>query len=181
MRNVLFNVAIAVTTVIMSCGQRDDLPEAPSEEPTFSQFSFLEGSQRDAAWSPDGKWIVFGGGLDELHLWKMPVAGGEVIQLTSGPSQDVYPARSPDGTQIAFSSFREGSSNLWIVPASGGEPTRVTVDEDSVGSSNTAWGGSTVSWSPDGTQLAFSSNKGGNGDIWTIPGLRGRACPAAHQ
>lgn len=50
MRIVRLNIASASTLVlIMSCGRHDNLREAPSEEPTFSQFSFLEGNQRDPA------------------------------------------------------------------------------------------------------------------------------------
>jgi Tol biopolymer transport system component len=118
-------IAIA-STLLVSCTEQETEPDA-AEEPTFSQFTSLEGSERDAAWSPDGQWVVFGGGPgSQLDLWKMPASGGgEVIQLTSGPAMDVFPAWSPDGTQIAFSSNREGSINLWTVPAAGGEPTRI--------------------------------------------------------
>lgn len=104
-----------------------------------------------------------------MHLWEMPVAGGEVILLTSGPYADVYPAFSPDGSRIAFSSDRGGGFNLWNIPAAGGEPTPVTANEDSVTSWGSAWGGSTASWSPDGTLLVFSSCKGGSDNIWIIP------------
>jgi len=162
-------IAIA-STLLVSCTEQETEPDA-AEEPTFSQFTSLEGSERDAAWSPDGQWVVFGGGPgSQLDLWKMPASGGgEVIQLTSGPAMDVFPAWSPDGTQIAFSSNREGSINLWTVPAAGGEPTRITADEDSVTSKSKFCGMSSVDWSPDGTQLAFSASKTGNNDIWIIP------------
>lgn len=95
-------LAIA-STLLASCTERETIPDA-AEEPTFSQFTFLEGSERDATWSPDGQWVVFGGGPgDQQNLWKMPASGGgEVIQLTSGPAIDVFPTWSPDGTQILF-------------------------------------------------------------------------------
>ena len=73
-----------------------------------------------------------------------------------------YPAISPDGTQVAFS-FR---GDIWSVPASGGRATRLTVHE--------AHEFMPV-WSPDGSKIAFASDRYGNYDIFVMPATGGAA------
>ena len=65
------------------------------------------------------------------------------------------PSLSPDGKEIAFAS----GGDIWTVPAAGGE-ARLLV-------SHTA-NESRPLWSPDGTRLAFVSNRTGNGDIYIL-------------
>ena len=57
------------------------------------------------------------------------------------------PSFSPDATRIAFISDLNGIPQVWIVPTQGGWPELVTSLDDQV---------QEVSWSPDGTWLAFS-------------------------
>jgi dipeptidyl aminopeptidase/acylaminoacyl peptidase len=68
------------------------------------------------------------------------------IGFCSGPSF------SPDGKRIAFVSNLTGVPQIFTVSSSGGWPDQVTAFEDPVGS---------VSWSPDGSWLAFSLAPGG--------------------
>src|SRR4029453_14832170 len=63
--------------------------------------------------SPDGKWVVFAGedvNLDAntktMHLWIVPLAGGEARPLTSGASGEDRGRFSPDGKEVAFISAR---------------------------------------------------------------------------
>lgn len=71
------------------------------------------------------------------------------------------PSFSPDGKRIAFVSDLNGVPQIWIVPTEGGWPELVTALDDPVGG---------VSWSPDGTWLAFSLALGGgmNAQIYLI-------------
>ena len=73
-----------------------------------------------------------------------------------------YPAPSPDGSTIAFSY----QGDIWTVPAAGGRATRLTVHEayDYM-----------PRWSPDGSEIAFSSNRYGNDDVFVIPAAGGAA------
>src|SRR5262249_25842608 len=61
------------------------------------------------------------------------------------------PVFSPDGSQIAFSSNRHGSYDVFVVPVRGGKPKRLTFDSAS---------DYVCGWSPDGKQVLFSSNSG---------------------
>jgi len=60
----------------------------------------------DQAWSPDGTWIAFMGGVSasEYDIWVVDADGSYLTQLTDSPGPDGWPAWSPDGTRIAFSS-----------------------------------------------------------------------------
>src|ERR1039458_8969933 len=65
---------------------------------------------------------------------------------------------SPDGKQIAFISNISGRNNLWLVPASGGWPTQLTISDQRQ---------SQPVWSPDGTWIAFISDHDGD-EQWDI-------------
>ncbi len=66
-----------------------------------------------------------------------------------------YPAPSPDGSQIAFS----WQGDLWLVSSNGGEAKRLTIHE--------GYDFAPV-WSPDGTRLAFTSDRYGNDDVFVL-------------
>lgn len=73
-----------------------------------------------------------------------------------------YPAISPDGRTIAF----EYRGNLWRVPATGGAATPLTLG-DSYNSNPV--------WSPDGSKIAFASDRNGNLDVYVMPADGGAA------
>ncbi len=86
------------------------------------------------------------------------------------------PALSPDGATLAFIVSRPApdgarlTSALWLVPAAGGEPVRLTHGEDRVRAPR---------FSPDGRSLAFVSSRGGEQRVWLLPvGGTGEAAPA---
>jgi len=73
-----------------------------------------------------------------------------------------YPAISPDGRTVVFSA----RGDLWRVPSSGGQATQLTVHE--------AHDFMPV-WSPDGSKIAFASDRYGNYDIFVMPAAGGTA------
>jgi len=81
-------------------------------------------------WSPDGKFLIFTGGRDgEFDIYKIPVNGGDEINLTKSPGLDDGPEYTPDGKYIYFNSTRSGLMQLWRMKPNGSEPERVTNDE----------------------------------------------------
>jgi Tol biopolymer transport system component len=70
---------------------------------------------------------------------------------------DRCPTWSPDGEKIAFSSYRSGNWDIWVVPVVGGAPVQLTTHSAD---------DYCPAWSPDGTQIAFHSDRSGNYDIW---------------
>ncbi len=69
-----------------------------------------------ATWSPDGTYIAFHSNRGGTYnIWVIPASGGEAVQLTSGPYDDVTPAWSPDGNGIAFTFNRSGNQDIWVL------------------------------------------------------------------
>ncbi|MCF0175390.1 MAG: PD40 domain-containing protein [Bacteroidales bacterium] len=78
---------------------------------------------RNNAISPDGQQIAFSYQGD---IWTVGVHGGTARRITSDPSYDGNPLWTRDSRQIVFSSYREGSKDIFIVAAEGGTPLRLT-------------------------------------------------------
>ena len=98
----------------------------------------------DPALSPDGKQIAF--------FWRgvegvSSVEGGGARQRTRHPAIDRQPAWSPDGKHIAFVSEREGGQQVWVMPAWGGAPRKITLHTE---------GFILEEWMPDGKSLLTS-------------------------
>jgi len=119
-------------------------------------------SDRQPSWSPDGAKIAFVSnrdGNDEIYV--MNADGSNQTRLTNNPAFDFDPAWSPDGTRIAFTSTRDfpgitgniaNGFELYVMNADGTNPVRLT---------NNSTSDSGPSWSPDGTRIAFTSQRDG--------------------
>jgi tricorn protease len=94
-------------------------------------------------------------------LWLANENGSGVLRLTDNQARDVFPRFSPDGSQIAFSSNREGNYDVYVIPTAGGKPRQLTFHsaDDNV-----------VGWSPDGKRVVFTSTRG-NGVFPTVATL----------
>ena len=104
-------------------GEKDEgLPLAATD--TLS-FTVTEGTWMSLDVSPDGQTIVF-----ELlgDLYTLPIAGGTATRIMGDISFESQPVFSPDGSEIAFLSDRNGVENLWIANADGSGPRAVTKD-----------------------------------------------------
>ena len=109
-------------------------------------------------WSRDGKYLLFNSGG---RLYTLPVEGGEPRLLNTGEATRCNNDHgfSPDGQWLAISNSPGEDSMIYVLPAVGGPPRRVTERGPSY------WHG----WSPDGKTLAYCAERGGNFDIYTIP------------
>ena len=124
-------------------------------------------------WSPDGKSIAFSERQEsEIHasIALLSVADSTTRHLTTPPDQafDSAPAFSPDGSRVAFirRSGAGTASDVYVVPASGGEPKRLTFDNaDTDG---------TPAWTENGRDVIFSSKRGGLSTLWRIPASGGQ-------
>lgn len=82
------------------------------------------------------------------HLFAYQPGQFPIYRLTSGQWHDIHPAISPDGTQLAFSSNREGYWELYTLDLVNGLTRRITFSPEFDGS---------PSWSSDGKWLAYES------------------------
>jgi TolB protein len=100
------------------------------------------------AYAPDGATIVFAFapiGDDAPRLYRYNRASGTAEPLPGAPDGSYDPAFSPDGHWLAFAARGEGRTDVFVMPAGGGAPTRLT----SLG------GARAPAFAPDGTLLAF--------------------------
>lgn len=102
------------------------------------------------------------GGSVGNEIFTVRPDGRGLKRLTDNNDGEWGPAWSPDGTRIAFTSTRDGSSEIYVMDRTGREVTRLTDNGASDG----------VAWSPDGTKIAFSSSRddpeGLNDDLYVI-------------
>ena len=81
-------------------------------------------------------------------IWTVSRQGGDAERLTSNGHVEAGPFYSPDGSQIAYSAHLHGNTDVYIAPAEGGVPRRIT------------WhpaGSAVVGWSPDGKDVLIAS------------------------
>src|SRR5438067_4481506 len=60
------------------------------------------------------------------ELYSVGMQGGVARRLTSGPGYTSFPRFSADGAQLAFTSQYDGNTEIYIMPAQGGVPKRLT-------------------------------------------------------
>ncbi|MBI2914114.1 MAG: PD40 domain-containing protein [Chloroflexi bacterium] len=114
------------------------------------------------AWFPDGNRILYrgSGSSGALQICAVNEDGSDVRIIHSEPqAASYYPALSPDGTKIAFTTNRDGNDEIYVMNADGSDLQRVT-DSDS--------GDTNPTWSPDGNWIAFSSNRDGQFAIYIV-------------
>jgi Tol biopolymer transport system component len=76
------------------------------------------------AWSRDGRALyVTSGRSGSLQIWRIPLEGGEPVQLTRGGGAEA--SESPDGGVIYYARVPEMGPGLWSVPTGGGHEERV--------------------------------------------------------
>lgn len=91
---------------------------------------------------------------------------GQTILTEALNIRDNNPVYSPDGSKIAFDRTILGKTHIYIMNADGTNPVKVTAD----GPLPNASFHSFPTWSPDGTRLAFMSDRDGTRkcEIWAI-------------
>lgn len=111
----------------------------------------------------------------EGDLWRVAAGGGAAERVTTHPGAETAPAVSPDGRQLAFVGAYEGTPEVYVMPAAGGTPRRLSW----FGARNLqVWG-----WTPAGEVLATGPSASGAPDsqLYAIDPAtqRQRALPVA--
>jgi len=79
--------------------------------------------------------------------------------ITAGAGDDIGPVYSPDGSQVAFASNRDGNFEIYVMDADGVNPLRVT---------QTTANETEPAWTPDGRQLLYQADASGTLQVWIM-------------
>lgn len=107
-------------------------------------------------------------------LYTVPLAGGEARRLTSHIGYEIFPRFSPDGKTIAFTGEYDGNREVYVIPAEGGKPRRLTYTAtnarddvgDRMGPNNIV-----MTWTPNGEGVVYRNriSDGFDGRLWVAP------------
>jgi uncharacterized repeat protein (TIGR01451 family) len=103
--------------------------------------------------------VVHAAKAGDYEIRAMNADGSGGGMLTNNDQDDVSPAWSPDGSRIAFQSYRDGQAEIYVMNADGANQTRLTVSADYDGD---------PAWSPDGGKIVFVSRRTGNYRLWVM-------------
>jgi TolB protein len=109
----------------------------------------------------DADYALFGADADGKHVRRLSEDRGDP-STPAGLFWQLAPAWSPDGTEIAFASARDGTTHIYVMRADGTGTRRLT---------NTDQNDDHPTWSPDGKWIAFARE----GALFRIPADGGPA------
>src|SRR6266446_5509410 len=133
----------------------------------FSLYDYGNG----LSWSPDGKYLAFSGQRSRREpnsIFLLARESLEARQITTPPAGflgDSTPAFSPDGKVLAFGRWASSRDvEIYIMPAAGGEPKRLTFDNRS---------GRSLAWTADGREILFSLWASSTFRLWRVSAVGG--------
>jgi tricorn protease len=93
-------------------------------------------------------------------LWLVDSQGGIARRLTSDNGLELFPKFSPDGGLIAFTGQYDGNTDVYLIPAQGGEPKRLTYRPGFENMSDRfGYDDMVLDWHPDGNRILFRSTR----------------------
>jgi TolB protein len=111
--------------------------------------------------SPDGEWLVISDSSqsdEKSRVSVLPISGGTPRLLTAN-APSYWHGWSPDGKTLAFVGERNGNFDIYTIPFTGGEETRLTTAEGLDDGPE---------YSPDGKYIYFNSERTGHMQIWRM-------------
>ena len=129
----------------------------PAEGGSQRRVSDSPGGEVYPRFSPDGTFVLFHTWSTPRRIGRVSAAGGLPRMLEFGEASDAFPDLSPNGGTIAFTRTDKDAEHIYLGPADGGTPRRLTSSPSAL-----------PRWSPDGRTIAFSGNRGYSGGIFLI-------------
>jgi serine/threonine-protein kinase len=132
------------------------------ERDVATRITFGDRYDADPVWSPDGRWIAYEGEVDgQDGIYRKRTDGTGDAEVLLEPGVQTFPAPhswSPDGRVLAIQSSGEGGqTDIWTLPAEGGEPEPFV---------KTPFREAGPAFSPDGRWLAYWSDETGRPEIF---------------
>jgi TolB protein len=129
--------------------------------PAVIDTGFTNRCNNDHGISPDSKWLAISDQSQDDHrslVYLVPIEGGTPRKITNN-SPSYWHGCSPDGSTLAFVGQRNGDFDIYTIPVTGGQETRLT----------TAKGlDDGPEYSPDGKYIYFNSERTGIMQIWRM-------------
>ena len=138
-----------------------------------SEFTLTDDRHRDMApaWADENSIVFASDRGGALNLWQVDVdlergqARGAPVQVTLGAGEDFHPAIAADGT-LAYATLRR-LENLWQVDV---DPETLEFGDEPERLMEASWNDFAPALSSDGSRTVFTSDRGGQVDIWMTDG-----------
>lgn len=145
-----------LSSLYINIWKKSEDPAGSYQLDPITNTIWLEGTGN---WAPDGNRFTFSSVKNgNCDIFVRHKTGGEAIQLTDSPFDEVYPRWSTDGSVIAYTSTRPDGTNIYLVPSTGGLERKIAETFVS-GIETNVWINfllGVAPWSPDGTELLYS-------------------------
>jgi TolB protein len=139
----------------------DSSARSSGGEPKIIDTGFANRCNNDHLISPDGASLAISDSSQESHeslVYTLPLAGGTPRRVTKNSPSYLH-GWSPDGKTLAFVGARNNNFDIYSIPTTGGEETRLTTAEGLDDGPE---------YSPDGKFIYFNSERTGHMQIWRM-------------
>lgn len=153
-RSGLFATAAGIVLLLVLAAHQG----VADSSPALTTVAVTEATNAAATVSPDHRTIV----IDvQGVLWSIPFSGGSGTQLTDALLEAARPDFSPRGDLVAFQAYAGGTFHVWVMRPDGSGLRQITSGHGDDREPR---------FSPDGTKLAFSSDRAFDGsyNIWVV-------------
>jgi Tol biopolymer transport system component len=124
------------------------------------------GAYGDMDLSPDGKLIAVtkqDTGSPSADIWVIDwQRAGVAARLTMDPADDINPIWAPDGKHIAFTSYRKGNADIYVIENGSGVGKEIPLLESAIDEI-------VEDWSKDGKYIAYLTGQDNFRDIYALP------------
>jgi TolB protein len=170
MRNFQFGPAPSV--VVLVCGfivllADTFAPTQGAEQPSLTKLISGGEFKQRPSWSPDGRFVCFARyQANTVHLWLKDLETLKERRLTNRDTPEYDASWSPDGKRLVFCAIAQspgqGNLDLCTVGVDDQQSRHLIGDDGKLSHEESP------AWSPDGKQIAFTSTRDGNQEIYTL-------------
>jgi Tol biopolymer transport system component len=148
-------------------GGTTDVRVYDQQQEAWTRLTFGGPPNITPAWSPDGRYVVFGSSRAGLS-WSRSDGSGQPQSLMQTQNAQLYPSFAPDGKHLAFCELNGAHMKIWITPLedsggqlrAAGQPEQFLKDQ---------FDDREPAFSPDGRWLAYGSDESGKNEVYVRP------------